>query len=114
MGTEVNPETPEVKAVQKEIDQTVTAIEKQEAKVENAPTPAAEDKESSKLDSLIEKFDGLIARMEKIDQRLAEPTVPAPPAKAETPALPPVASETPAEASPEGTEPPRKRRLGAW
>lgn len=114
MGTDGNNNTPaNAEGIQDQLETVTGQIDKQEAKVENASTPAEAEREQGKLDALIGKFDSLVSRLDAIDQKLAEPTVPAPEIKPEpTPATPAV--ETPASA-PEGEQaPPRKRRMGAW
>lgn len=106
---------PEAAKVQDQIDQTVQQIEKQEVKVENASSPKEVKEEKAELNALIGRFDSLVARLDAIDQKLAEPTVPAP-APAATPTPEAVKEgETPVAATEgNGDEKPKKRRLGAW
>lgn len=107
-------ENPEVEKVQNQIDATIDKIEKQEVKVEKADSPAEAQKETDVLNQLIQKFDALTGRLDAIDKRLAEPTVPAPAAKEEAPPETPK-TDAPAEgASDEPEARPKKRRLGAW
>lgn len=107
-------QNPEVKKVEGEIDETIAAIDKQEEKVENASTPAEEEKATETLNKLLAKFDALTERLNGIDAKLAEPTVPAPPAK-ETPAPRAATEGDPVVPATEGEDAkPKKRRLGVW
>lgn len=107
-------ENPEAKKLESELDATIEKIEKQEGKVEKADTPAEAQKENDVLNQLIQKFDALTERLNAIDNRLAEPTVPAPVAKVETPVEAPK-TDAPAEGTTDEPEAkPKKRRLGAW
>jgi hypothetical protein len=109
------PPKPEPAPTVQEVEKAVEDIEKQEEKVEDAPTAAKQVEEQKTLDVLLARFDALTSRLNDIDKRLAEPTVPAPTAK-----VPETAVEAPKE--PDGVEgtvspeagPPKKRRLGAW
>lgn len=115
MSTPSNESTPaNAEGVQNQIETVTGQIEKQEEKVENAATPAQAEKEKEKLDTLIGKFDSLVARLDAIDQKLSEPTVPAPEVKPEVKAETPTAPETPAGSQEGAQAPPRKRRMGAW
>jgi tetrahydromethanopterin S-methyltransferase subunit G len=109
-----NTETPEVKGVQDQIETTEKKIEEQEEKVENASTPAEEKKAEEQLEVLRGQYAALLERLDAIDKRLAEPTVPAPAAKSEATPDPPKAEETPNASQTNEETKPRKRRLGAW
>lgn len=114
MTTPSAPGNPEVEKVQAEIETVIEKVEVQEAKVENASTPKEAEKESDILKALHEKFDALNVRLNGIDKRLAEPTVPAPPAKEAAPVFDKTEPDTvERQAVAEGAKP-RKRRLGAW
>lgn len=109
------PENAEAENVQGQIEGTIDQIEKQEVKVDNARSEAEEKKEGAALKSLLDKYDSLLSRLESIDKRLAEPTVPAPEAKKDAVTeLPPVDSSAGKGVSGETSTKPRKRRLGAW
>jgi len=114
MTTPADSPSPEVKEVQKEIDATIQAVEKQEVAVEKAEGTPKEKEEQDKYIALIAKFDTLTERLDAIDKRLAEPTVPAPEAKG-APAPVDNGAETVVVAEvPEDGGKPKKRRLGAW
>lgn len=104
-------ETVEAQKVQGEIEKTVDQIERQEEKLDNARTVEDEKKESQTLQKLLDRFDTLTAKLESIDKRLSEPTVPAPAAKTEET---PKTDDEPAGDASDMAEKPRKRRLGAW
>jgi hypothetical protein len=114
MTTPADSPSPEVKEVQKEIDATIQAVDKQEIVVEKAEGTPKEKEEQDKYAALLAKFDTLTERLNAIDSRLAEPTVPAPPAKEAAPVVDngatPVVEET---VTTDGGKP-KKRRLGAW
>lgn len=107
-------ENSQVDKAQTELDETIEQIEKQEVKVENASTPAQEEKEQSKLDALLAKFDEQADRLSKIEARLNEPTVPAPEAKQTVETEEPKASQGAEGVTENEAAKPRKRRLGAW
>jgi hypothetical protein len=112
MGTPTNPGTEPTTA---EIEKAVEDIEKQEERVDNAPTAEVEAKEKATLETLMERYDTMLERLDSIDKRLSEPTVPAPAHK--TPEVVPAAETTVEganETPPADGGKPKKRRLGAW
>lgn len=115
MATPVNtPGNSDPSKTEGQVEKAIADIEKQEVKVENAGTPAEENKEQAKLDTLLERFDAMIERMNGIDAKLAEPTVPAPVAKEVVAPEAPKGEEQAVEVQPESESKPSKRRLGAW
>lgn len=110
-----NSGNPEAQKLEAQVEKTIQEIEQQEKKVEKAEGTPSEVKEKDRLGELIEKFDGLTERLGKIEERLAEPTVPAPEAKKEEAPVESEGGKDPA-APVDAPAPPKpgKRRLGAW
>lgn len=114
MTTSTDPGNAETGKVQKEIQETIVEVEKQEVAVEKAEGTPKEKEEQDKYIALLAKFDALTGRLDAIDSRLAEPTVPAPPAKEAAPTVD-NGEVTVVEAPPsDDSGKPKKRRLGAW
>jgi hypothetical protein len=114
--TAPTPETdnPQAGKVLDKIEETTEQIVQQEKKVENASTPAQEEKENATLKELQGKYDALLEKLEAIDKKVSQPTVPAPEAKQELPPVTTTEAPSGQQTEPPAEEKPRKRRLGAW
>lgn len=106
--------TPAVATSDTAIQGKIEAIEKQEAVVEKAEGTPKEVEEQAKLDKLLAGFETFSARLDGIETRLAEPTVPAPPVKETVKPVVDNGTETAVEGAPPASVKPAKRRLGAW